>query len=131
MDIMARRSMFSFVVISIVVLILAFVSAQGPNATAEVVRLHTTGCAIWHGPDYAGKTLMGQMLNLRDLRFPEVWKLLDSDLSHSSITQVNGKRPACGKNLSEDLTQLLVAHIHESARSSRLEKWSWQPVTRG
>ncbi len=73
---------------------------------------------------------MGQRLNLRDLRFSEVWKLLDSDLSHS-ITQLNGKMPAFGKNLGEDQTQLLVAHIHESARNSRLEKWSWQPITRG
>jgi mono/diheme cytochrome c family protein len=130
MDGIARRSMFFFMVISIVVLILAFVSAQGPTATAEVAGLYTTRCSFWHGPDYAGKTPLGQRLNLRDLAAPEVWKVSDSDLSHS-ITHVNGKMPAFGKNLSEDQTQLLVAHIHESARSSRLEKWSWQPVTRG
>ena len=73
---------------------------------------------------------MGQRLNLRDLRFPEVWKLLDSDLSHS-IPQVNGEMPAFGKNVGEDQTRLLVAHIRESARSSRSEKWPWQPETRG
>jgi hypothetical protein len=130
MDGIARRSMFFFVVISIVVLILAFVSAQGPNATAEVAGPYTTRCAIWRGPDYAGKTPIGQRLNLRDLRFPEVWKLLDSDQAHS-ITHVNGKMPAFGKHLGEDQTQLLVAHIRESAKTSRLEKRPWQPVTRG
>lgn len=122
--------MFFLVVISIAVLILAFVSAQGPKATAELAGLHTTSCAIWQGPDYAGKTPIGQRLNLRDLVFPEVWNLLDSDLSHS-ISKVNGEVPAFGKHLSEDQTQLLVAHIRESARSNSLEKWSWQPATRG
>jgi DNA-binding IscR family transcriptional regulator len=97
--------MFFLVVISIAVLILAFVSAQGPKATAEAAGLYTTRCAIWHGPDYAAKTPMNQRFNLRDLRVPEVWKLVDSDPSHS-VTQVNGGRPAFGKNLGEDQTQL-------------------------
>ena len=126
-DVITRGSILFLVVISIAVLILAFVAAQGPKAVAGV---YTTSCAIWHGPDRAGKTPIGQRLNLRDLRFPEVWRLLDSDQSRS-ITQVNGEMPAFGKNLGEDQTQLLVAHIHESARSSRSEKWPWQPVTRG
>lgn len=130
MDVIARRSVSSLVVISIVVLILALVSAQGPNASAEEAGLYTTSRTIWHGPDNAGKTPMGQRLNLRDLPFPEVWNLFGSDLSHS-ITQVDWEMPVFGKNLGEDQTQLLVAHIRESARSSRLEKWSWQPVTRG
>jgi len=130
MDVIARRSMFFLVVISIVVLILAFVSAQGPNATGDAAALYKAKCAISHGTDAAGKTPMGQKFNLRDLHSAEVRTQSDSDLSHA-IAGVKGEMPAFGKTLSEDLTQLLVAHIRESARSSRLEKWPWQPVTRG
>ena len=122
MDVSAKKPVSSFVVISIVVLILAVVSVQGPNRTDEVAGLYTPSGAIWHGPDCAGRTRIGQSLNLKHLSFADVRKSIDSDL---------WPLPDFGKNLDESETQLLVAHIDKSARSSRLEKWSWQPAIRG
>jgi mono/diheme cytochrome c family protein len=126
----ARRSRFFVVVISIVVLILAYVSAQGQNATGDGAALYKAECAICHGRDGAGKTPTGQKCNLRNLHSAEVQKQSDSDLSRA-LAQDKGKMPAFGKTIGEDQTQLLVAHIRESARNSRLEKWPWQPITRG
>jgi hypothetical protein len=116
--------MSSFVVISIVVLILAFVPAHGPNATAKV-GIYTIRCAIWHGPDPADKIPVGQRLNLQDSRILEVLKLFRSNLWNSTM-QVNGRMSAFGRTLGEEETQPLVAHVHESAGA---EKWLWQPAT--
>ena len=128
MNAIPPRSMSSFVVISMVVLILAFVSAPGSNAIAAVAGLDAKKCSIWHGSDSTGKTQIGQRLNLRDIRMTEFRTLTGSDLSGAAM-HVERKMPAFGKCLGEDRKQLLVAHIHESTRSSRLEKWLWQPVT--
>jgi len=65
-----------------------------------------------HGPDGAGKTPMGQKLNVRDLRSAEVQKQSDTDLMHV-IGQGKEKMPAFSKSLSEDQIELLVAHIRE------------------
>jgi mono/diheme cytochrome c family protein len=65
-----------------------------------------------HGPDGAGKTPVGQKLNIRDLRSPEVQKQSDSDLSHV-IGEGKAKMPAFGKALSADQIKLLVAHVRE------------------
>jgi hypothetical protein len=44
MEVIVRRSTFFFVVISIAVLILAFVSAQGQNATGNDAALYKAKC---------------------------------------------------------------------------------------
>ena len=80
MNVIAPRSTFVFVVISIVVLILAFVSAQTPSATGDEAGLYKTRCAIWHEPDRTGMTPSVQKLDPRDLHFSAAWKQLDSDL---------------------------------------------------
>jgi hypothetical protein len=129
-DGIGKRSLLFLVVISVVVLILAFVSAQDLNATPERARLYVTRCAVWHGADHTGKNPTSQSLNLRELRLAGVWEPVGSDLSNS-VTQISGETPALGITLGEDQRQLLVAHIHESTRSRRLEKWPWQPVTKG
>jgi hypothetical protein len=82
-----------FVVISIVVLILAFVSAQTPSATGDEAGLYKTRCAIWHEPDRTGMTPSVQKLDPRDLHFSAAWKQLDSDLLRV-VAQGTGEMPA-------------------------------------
>ena len=93
MNVIAPRSTFVFVVISIVVLILAFVSAQTPSATGDEAGLCKTRCAIWHEPDRTGKTPSVQKLDPRDLHFSAAWKRSDSDLLHV-VAQGIGEMPA-------------------------------------
>jgi mono/diheme cytochrome c family protein len=104
-----------FAAISGVVLSFAFVSAQAQNVPNDGATLYKTKCAMCHGPDGAGKTPVGQKLNVRDLRSPEVQKQSDADLCHV-IGQGKGKMPAFGKTLSDDQIKLLVAHIRELAK---------------
>jgi mono/diheme cytochrome c family protein len=86
--------------------------AQAQNASTDGAGLFKAKCAMCHGPDGAGKTPMGQKLNVRDLRSAEVQKESDSDLSHV-IAQGKGKMPAFGKTFGDDQIKLLVAHIRE------------------
>jgi hypothetical protein len=60
----------------------------------------------------AGKTPMGQKLNVRDLHSAEVQKQSDAELPQM-IAQGKGKMPAFSKTLSADQIKLLVAHIRE------------------
>lgn len=84
----------------------------GQNAASDGAALYKTKCAMCHGADGAGKTPMGQKLNIRDLHSAEVQKQSDSDLTHL-IAQGKGKMPAFGKSLTEDQIKLLVAQIRE------------------
>jgi mono/diheme cytochrome c family protein len=89
-------------------------SAQAQNAPADGATLFKSKCAMCHGPDGAGKTPMGQRLNIRDLRSPEVQKQSDAELSQV-IAEGKGKMPAF-KTLTADQVKLLVAHIRELAK---------------
>jgi cytochrome c6 len=109
------RSSPLFAVISIVVLSFTFVSAQAQTAPNDGAALYKTKCAMCHGPDGAGKTPVGQKLNVRDLRSAEVQKQSDTDLCHV-IGEGKGKMPTFGKTLNEDQIKLLVAHIRELAK---------------
>jgi mono/diheme cytochrome c family protein len=108
----AHRSSPLFAVISVVVLSFTFVSAQAQTAPNDGATLYKTKCTMCHGPDGAGKTPVGQKLNVRDLRSPEVQKQSDSDLAHV-IEQGKGKMPVFGKTLKDDQIKSLVALIRE------------------
>ncbi len=106
------RSLSLSVVIAVVMLFVAYVPAQAQSPANDGATLYKTKCAMCHGPDGAGKTPVGQKLNIRDLRSPEVQKQSDSDLAHV-IEQGKGKMPVFGKTLSDDQIKLLVAQIRE------------------
>ena len=104
------RSKSSLVqVVSVAALLFASLPAQAQNAT-DGAALFKAKCAMCHGPDGAGKTPIGQKLNVRDLGSAEVQKQSDVDLTRE-IGQGKGKMPAFGKSLSEDQIKLLVAYI--------------------
>ena len=86
--------------------------AQGQSAPTDGAGLFKAKCAMCHGPDGAGKTPMGQKLNVRDLHSAEVQKQSDAELSQT-IAQGKNKMPAFGKTLSADQIKLLVSYIRE------------------
>ena len=104
--------------LSVVILLLFLAStiapslAQGQNAPTDGAGLFKAKCAICHGPDGAGKTPMGEKLNVRDLHSADVQKQADAALSQM-IAQGKGKMPAFNQKLSDDQIKLLVAHIRE------------------
>ena len=112
MTLMPRSKSSSILFFSIVALVFALLPAQAQSNPTDGGALFKAKCAMCHGPDGAGKTPMGQKLNVRDLRSAEVQKQSDADLTHL-IGQGKGKMPAFGKSLNEDQIKSLVAHIRE------------------
>ena len=108
----APQSSPLFAVISVVVLSFTFVSAQAETAPSDGATLYKAKCSMCHGPDGAGKTPVGQKMNVRDLHSPEVQKQSDSDLAQV-IKQGKGKMPVFSKTLSDDQIKSLVAQIRE------------------
>ena len=83
------------------------------------VRAQDTGealfkakCAMCHGPDGDGKTKMGEMLKVVDLRSPEVQKQSDVELAQA-ITKGKNKMPAYEGKLTKDQITKLVAYVRE------------------
>jgi cytochrome c6 len=69
-------------------------------------------CAMCHGPDGAGKTAMGQKLNIRDLHSAEVQKQGDAELAQV-ITKGKNKMPAYEGKLTKEQIDQLVGYIRE------------------
>lgn len=107
-----HQSSPTFAAILVVVLSLAFVSAHAQTAPNDGATIYKAKCAMCHGPDAAGKTSVGQKLNVRDLQSPEVQNQADAYLAHV-IAQGKGKMPVFGKTLSDDQIKSLVAQIRE------------------
>lgn len=105
----------SIAVSSLFVIVLASTTAQAQSGPSDGVVLFKAKCAMCHGPDGAGKTPMGQKLNVRDLHSPDVQKESDAGLSQV-IAQGKGKMPAFSNKLSSDQVKLLVAYIREFAK---------------
>lgn len=70
---------FKFVLLFAALTTAASVLAQGQSPSTDGAALFKAKCAMCHGPDGAGKTPMGQKLNIRVLRSAEVQKQSDTE----------------------------------------------------
>lgn len=77
--------------------------------------LFKSKCAMCHGPDGVGKTMMGEKLKIPDLQSADVQKKSDADL-HAIISKGKDKMPEYGTKLSKEQIDKLVAHIRELAK---------------
>jgi mono/diheme cytochrome c family protein len=80
----------------------------GAEETGE--SLFRGKCGMCHGPDGAGKTLMGEKLKILDLRSAEVQKKTDADLK-AVIGKGKDKMPAYEAKLSKEQIDKLVVYI--------------------
>ncbi len=101
-----------FVVIFLVVFVVGFsLVAVGQDGAATF----KAKCAMCHGPDAAGKTVMGTKLNIPDLHAPEIQKKGATELQNS-IAKGKNKMPAFeGKLTPAEITQL-VTYIQHLAK---------------
>lgn len=67
-------------------------------------------CAMCHGPDGKGDTVMGKKFGLKDLGSAEVQKMSDADLT-STITNGKDKMPAYKGKLTDAQISDLVKYI--------------------
>jgi mono/diheme cytochrome c family protein len=72
-------------------------------------------CGMCHGPDGAGKTMMGEKLKISDLRSADVQKKTDADLK-AIIIKGKDKMPAYETKLNKEQIDKLVAHIRDLAK---------------
>jgi mono/diheme cytochrome c family protein len=72
-------------------------------------------CASCHGPDGSGKTSMGKVFKLRDLKSPDVQGMTDAQL-FDTIAKGKGKMPAFEPNLGKQGIEGLVAYIRSLAK---------------
>lgn len=72
-------------------------------------------CGMCHGPDGAGKTMMGEKLKIPDLQSADVQKKTDDDLK-TTIIKGKNKMPAYETKLSKEQVDKLVAHIRDLAK---------------
>jgi len=69
-------------------------------------------CAMCHGADGAGKTMMGEKLKIPDLHSFDVQKKSDADLT-GTIAKGKDRMPAYEGKLSKEQIDLLVGFIRE------------------
>lgn len=68
-----------------------------------------------HGPDGAGKTVMGEKLKIPDLQSADVQKKSDADLE-TIISKGKEKMPAYETKLSKEQVERLVSYIRSLAK---------------
>jgi mono/diheme cytochrome c family protein len=100
-----------------VVLMSAAMLALPVVATAadEGADLFKSKCAMCHGPDGAGKTMIGEKLKIPDLQSADVQKKTDADLK-AIIAKGKDKMPAYDAKLSKEQIDKLVAYIRDLAK---------------
>lgn len=103
---------------SLVVMAVAFGMLALPIASFagdDGADLFKSKCAMCHGPDGAGKTMMGEKLKIPDLHSADVQKKSDADLK-ALITKGKDKMPAYETKLSKEQIDCMVVFIRDLAK---------------
>ena len=86
-------------------------------AADEGANLFKSKCAMCHGPDGTGKTIMGEKLKIPDLHSADVQKKSDSGLK-TVITKGKDKMPSYETKLGKEQVDSLVAYIRNLAKKN-------------
>jgi cytochrome c6 len=86
--------------------------AAEPDAGAQIFEVH---CAMCHGPDGRGDTVIGKSAGIPDLHSADVQKQSDAYLAEF-IADGKGVMPPFKNSLSSDQINTLVAHVRALAQ---------------
>lgn len=86
--------------------------AWGQSPTDAGATIFKSKCAMCHGPDGAGKTVMGDKLKIRDLRSAEVQNQSDPALAQI-VTKGKEKMPAYDGKLTKEQIDQVIVYIRE------------------
>ena len=95
-------------------LVACFVPSRSVAGTSSGEEIFKSSCASCHGVDGAGKTTMGKVFKIRDLRSEDVQKQSDADLNRI-IAKGKDKMPAYSGKLKPEQIEQLVSYIRELA----------------
>ena len=87
-------------------------SAAEPDAGAPIFAVH---CAMCHGPDGRGDTVIGKSAGIPDLHSADVQQQSDASLAEF-IADGKGAMPPFKNSLSSEQINSLVAHIRDLAQ---------------
>jgi cytochrome c6 len=90
--------------------------AQSGAVSSPGEKLFNAKCTMCHGPDGAGKTMMGEKLKAPDLRSEEVQKQTNAQLTEV-ITNGKAKMPAFKGKLTPEQVGQLVIEIRDLGKS--------------
>lgn len=109
------RWSFALVVPGIFLLSSLSIAGQPPADATAGEATYKSKCAMCHGPDGSGDTMMGKKMKLKDLRSPEVQKQTDGEIA---TVIAKGKSPmmAYEKQLDKAKIDDLVAFLRELAK---------------
>lgn len=111
----SKKQIWRITLLMSVLLVLSFMSSISWAQTNAGEDLFKSKCATCHGPDGAGKTTMGTVLKIRDLRSDEVQRQTDADLNRV-IAKGKNKMPSFDGKLKKEQIDLLVSYIRELAK---------------
>ena len=81
-----------------------------PSVADDGATLFKSKCAMCHGPDGSGKTMMGEKLKIPDLHSADVQKKSDADLK-TIVTKGKDKMPGYETKLTKEQIDALVGFI--------------------
>jgi cytochrome c6 len=109
-----RGVLQSFTVVALLCMLAGVAAAQSASSSAGET-LFKSKCAMCHGPDGAGKTMMGEKLKIPDLRSEDVQKQTDAQLNQV-ITDGKAKMPPYKGKLTPEQIDQLVSEIRDLAK---------------
>ncbi len=92
-----------------------FLLAAPARAQGDAASVYKAKCAMCHGPDGKGDTVMGKKLAARDFGSPEVQKETDDEMA-GIIAKGKNKMPGYEKSLKPEQIKELVAYIRGLAK---------------
>lgn len=99
----------------VVAMVLAMLAMPLASFADEAADQYKSKCAMCHGPDGSGKTMMGEKLKVADLRSADVQKKSDADLC-AIITKGKNKMPAYEGKLTKEQVAKVVAFIRDLSK---------------
>ena len=78
-------------------------------------ELFKSNCTMCHGPDGAGKTMMGEKLKIHDLNSADIQKKTDTELK-TIIVKGKNNMPAYETKFTKEQIDKLVAYIRNLAK---------------
>jgi mono/diheme cytochrome c family protein len=97
---------------ALVTVVLAMLAMPLVSFADEAADLYKSKCAMCHGPDGSGKSVMGEKLKVADLRSPDVQKKSDAELT-CIVAKGKGKMPAYEAKLTKEQVAKVVTFIRE------------------
>ncbi len=92
-----------------------FLLAAPARAQGDAASVYKAKCAMCHGPDGKGDSVMGKKLAARDFASPEIQKETDDEMA-GIIAKGKNKMPPYEKSLKPEQIKELVAYIRGLAK---------------